>query len=178
MTTLSIAYPAVTGPAWVGYRSASPGVEGLVFVQLELEAGQSSADRAMEAAILIAADLQDLGHQYTLADSYPPLPEPSAEEQLLTLYLERTEQARRVLARWAAHNHAQIASGAWSREDLYGPTGLLSDPHAQAAQQLLMGTGFGAAADAIRACQHPLATPDVIQAYLAAMDAEGALPPA
>lgn len=113
-------------------------------------------------------------------------PEPvdllSEEEQILAIYLDRAGPhagpAQRVIARWAAYNHQQLAAQTegWTQEAI---AGLLATPRCQAVVGALTTFGWGLAASTLSAAttnDHPLATPETVAAYLAAMDAEGALP--
>lgn len=110
-----------------------------------------------------------------------PDPDP---DPVVQSYLDRAGRyagpAQRVVARWAAYNHVQIADEErpeWTQEAV---AGLILAPKTQLILGALNTYGWGIAASILASAttdDHPLATPETVQAYLAAMDAEGALPP-
>ena len=110
-----------------------------------------------------------------------PDPDP---DPVVQSYLDRAGRyagpAQRTIARWAAYNHVQIADEAhpeWTQEAV---AGLITTPKTQMILAALNTYGWGIAASILAsatAADHPLATPQTVQAYLAAMAAEGVLPP-
>lgn len=179
---LQISYHEQTGPGTAHYTAVGLPLSW----DRELEPGQLASERVVEVAQQFAADaLQYLGiavDYSTDPADYPPTPEPEPVDDVLQLYLDRAGPyagpAQRVIARWAAYNHVQLASEreGWTQEAI---AGLLATPRCQGVVAALTTFGWGLAASLLSAAStedHPLATPDVIEAYLAAMGAEGALP--
>lgn len=182
---LGLYYLDVTGPGVVTFTPSNPEYKGVLTNDYNLAEGQASQDLALEAARQFAADiLQAFGVHVDVSTDpadYPPS-QPEPVDAILHLYLDRAGPyagpAQRVIARWAAYNHVQLASEreGWTQE---GVAGLLATPRCQAVVAALTTFGWGLAAATLQAAtteDHPLATPDVVEAYLAAMGAEGYLP--
>lgn len=144
--------------------------------------GETSDTYAIQAAESICSILNEnlgpLEEQWVPADSY----ELSHFDSVLQLYLSRAGAhagpAQRVIARWAAYNHLQLEADVegWSTESI---TSLLATPRCQSIVAALTTFGWGVAVALLQGAStadHPLATPETIQAYLEAMAAEGALP--
>lgn len=189
MTILDLRYHLGTGPARVHYSPGNPGFVGSLTVFRDLEIGVSSESLANEAAAELAISLNAAyGVDFEPAEENPPRepdparPPPPPVDPILQIYLDRAgpyaAPVDRVIARWSAFNHVQLAAGraGWSQEAIQS---LLRAQRCQDVVDALTTYGWGLAASTLAAAtteDHPLATPDVVEAYLAAMAAEGALP--
>lgn len=98
MLELELTYPLATGPVGVAYNSHGTSVT------LELAPGETSADRALEAAYLLRQQILDSGGpELVLRDSYPPQQPDQAE-------LDRLRFERRAIA----HGILSAEFGAWN----------------------------------------------------------------
>ena len=182
---LALLYKGAVGPTTVYYRTTNlPEIYGL---EWKIPEGETASSQAPLAAAIIAEDAARLGitvdYSTDPADYPPSEPEPEPEpDAILQLYLDRAGPyagpAQRVIARWSAYNHVQLANEreGWTQE---GIAGLLATPRCQAVVAALTTFGWGLAASLLSAAtteDHPMATPDVVEAYLEAMEAEGCLP--
>ncbi len=181
---LELNYHMVSGPTGVMYAT---NIERQTLT-LELGDGESSADRAMEAAAFLRQQVLDAGGPVLeLREEYPP--EPATEgDPLLDQFLAESPIPGRIMARWKHFNHLQRtkfaarfpdpanqpAPGTYDLdEDGWSPGDYASFAQTIGTVTILLyAQSFSDVVDLVQAHVHPVATPAAKQAYLAAMQAE------